>query len=313
MATRTAIKVPQMRNTVEIPETGLQLTRWSGPDFGLVPALDTNYIFQKSYVEDLLYAINFSQNCMLVGDAGVGKSSLVEQLGALANRPVRRVNLHGESDTTLFVGRDKPMEVNGVRSMVYVPGLLATAMQEGHWLLLDEIDAALQPVLFVFQQILEDDGKLVLEDGNGTVVRKHPDFRVFATANTVGIASRNRLMYTGTLGRMNEATLDRFGCVVHMKPLPPKLEKSVICRKVPELDPDFVEGIVRIANDVRNQLDNETLSCTFSTRRCLQWAKAMTQFHPVRASELTILNKLNEEDYKVMQGVIQRYYGSDSV
>ena len=296
---------------VQIPGTGITLQECPGstaPD--LIPDTDPNYIFRKQYVEEVAYAIERNQNCMLVGDAGVGKSSLVEQLGAIAKRPVRRANLHGESDTTIFVGRDKPTEVNGVRQMVYERGLLAEAMEEGFWLLLDEIDAALQPVLFVFQQVLEDGGKLILEDGKGTVIRKHPDFRIFATANTVGIASRNRLFYSGTMGRMNEATLDRFGCVIHVEPLEPALEEKVICSKVPDLDEDFVKAIVRIANETRNQLKEEQLSCTFSTRRCLQWAQAMTRFHPLRAAKMTVLNKLNADDYKVLEGVVQRYFGA---
>jgi len=308
-AKRTPMKSPP-KGYVQIPGTGITIPKTEGAKHDLVPDSDEHYCFRKQYVEEVAYAITHNENCMLVGDAGVGKSSLVEQAGAIANHPVRRVNLHGESDTTLFVGRDKPTEVDGIRQMVYVKGLLCEAMEEGHWLLLDEIDAALQPVLFVFQQILEDGGKLVLEDGHGTVVRKHKNFRCFATANTVGIASRNRLIYNGTLGRMNEATLDRFGCVIHVEPLEPALEEKVIHAKVPDLDIDFVKAIVRIANETRNQLKNEELSCTFSTRRCLQWAKAMTSFHPLRAARMTVLNKLNQDDYKVLEGVVQRYFGA---
>lgn len=304
-----SLSVPEI---VQIPGTDVTL-RKSGltqvaPD--LVPEIDPGYVFRKQYVEQMAYAIKCNQNCMLVGDAGVGKSSLVEQIGAVVEHPVRRANLHGESDTTIFVGRDKPTEENGVRKMVYERGLLAEAMEEGYWLLLDEIDAALQPVLFVFQQVLEENGKLVLEDGKGTVVRKHPDFRIFATANTIGIASRNRLIYSGTMSRMNEATLDRFGCVIYVEPLESSLEEKAIRAKVPDLDEDFVKAIVRIAGETRKQLKDEKLSCTFSTRRCLQWARAMTQFHPMAAARMTVLNKLNAQDYKVVEGVVQRFFGS---
>jgi hypothetical protein len=112
------------------------------------------------------------------------------------------------------------------------------------------------------------------------------------------------------MGRMNEATLDRFGCVIHVEPMEPALEEKVISSKVPDLDIDFVKAIVRIANETRNQLKNEELSCTFSTRRCLQWAEAMTCFHPLRAARMTVLNKLNVDDYKVLEGVVQRYFGA---
>lgn len=296
---------------VRIPGTTVVMKKrpGRGERHELVPVPWEGYFFRQNYVEEIAWGVENKQNIMLVGDTSVGKSSLVEQLAALTNTPLRRVPLHGESDTTIFVGRDKPTKRDGLPAMEYRPGLLAEAMRLGHWLLLDEIDAALQPVLFVFQQVLEDQGKLMLEDDAGTIVHKHPDFRIFATANTIGAAGRHKLIYTGTLGRMNEATLDRFGVTLHMEYLSPKDETQVICAQVPELDVDFVKAIVRIAGDVRKQMEHEQLSCTLSTRRCIYWARAMTQFHPLRAAKITILNKLDVDDAKVLEGVIQRYFG----
>ncbi len=139
-------------------------------------------------------------------------------------------------------------------------------------------------------------------------MKKHPAFRLFATANTVGIAGRNRLLYSGTVQRMNEATLDRFGVVVDVPYMEPEYEKQVIQKKVPECDEDFVDAIVRIAQSMRKDLKDDRLSTTFSTRRCIQWALAMTRFHPMRAAQMTVLNKVNPDDYKVLEGVIQRYF-----
>ncbi len=298
---------PQAR--VTIPGTKVTLVKRDGTH-PLVPEIDPTYIFRPTLVEEVAFAIECKQNCMLVGDAGTGKSTLVEQIAAQTNHPLRRVNLHGETDTSLFVGREKPTEIDGKRTLEYRWGILATAMAEGQWLLLDEFDAGMQPVLFVLQSVLEDGGKLLLEDGLGTVVRKHPDFRIFATANTVGVASRNKLMYSGTMNRLNEATLDRFGAIIHVEALNAEDEEKLIAERVPALDRDFVQAIVRIARDVRSQLKNEQLACTMSTRRCLQWAQAMTMFHPVRAARLTFLNKLSAEDGAVLESVVQKFFGS---
>lgn len=294
----------------QIPGTTIYLDKVENYQHSLVPKIDPDYVFRQALVEEVAYCLETGQNCMLVGDAGVGKSSLVEQLAAQLNRPLRRVNVHGESDTTLFVGRDYPgFDDNGQRIMAYRRGMLATAVEQGYWFLLDEIDAALQPVLFVAQQVLEDEGKLVLEDVDGTVLQKHPAFRFFATANTVGIAGRNRLLYTGTMQRLNEATIDRFGCIVHVGNVEAEIEKEIISKKVPDLDKDFISAIVRIANETRTNLQDDKLSCTFSTRRCIQWAQAMTRFHPLRAAKMTVLNKLSQDDYTVLEGIVQRFFG----
>jgi len=296
----------------EIPDTGVYLDQLVGYEHAFVPPLDPKYVFRKDLVQEVAYCLETNTNCMLVGDAGTGKSSLIEQLAAQLNRPLRRVNLNGESDTSVLEGRDYTvLDDHGNNMLKFVPGPLAVAIKQGYWFLCDEIDAALQPVLFLLQQVLEENGKLVLSDTDGTVLTKHPGYRFFATANTVGVSGRNKLLYSGTMQRMNEATLDRFGAVVHVDYMPTDLEERVIAAKVPDLDVDFVRAIVRIANDTRRNLQNDKLACTFSTRRCIHWAQAMTRFHPVRAAKLTVLNKLAQDDYKVLEGVVQRFFGTD--
>jgi MoxR-like ATPase len=176
------------------------------------------------------------------------------------------------------------------------------------WFVLDEMDAALPGVLLVLQRMLEKQGKLVLEDAASTLVERAPGFMFFATGNSIGVAGRHRLMYVGT-NRMNEATIDRFDVVIHVIEMTAKLEEEVVARNAPDLDRDFVKAIIRIAKEVREQLADDQLSCSFSTRRCIQWAQAMCRFHPLRAARMTVLNKLSAEDGKVLEGVIQRYFG----
>lgn len=295
----------------EIPGTGIYLDRVEGIEHSLIPPVISEYHFRKDLVEEIAYCLEEGVNCLLVGDTGTGKSSVIEQLAAQLNRPLRRMNMHGESDTTVLLGRDYPtLAEDGTRTLTFRPGPLPLAVERGYWFLVDEIDAALQPVLFCLQQLLEEGGKLVLENTEGTVIKPHPAFRFFATANSVGIASRNRLLYTGTMARMNEATLDRFGVVIHVGSMDVAIEEQVIHARVPNLDMDFVEAIVRIAQEARKDLSNDRIACSFSTRRCLQWAQAMTRFHPLRAAKLTVLNKLAEDDYRVLEGVVQRYFGA---
>ncbi len=52
-------------------------------------------------------------------------------------------------------------------------------------------DAGRADVMFVIQRVLEVSGRLTLLDQN-KVIRPHPAFRLFATANTVGLVECSR-------------------------------------------------------------------------------------------------------------------------
>ena len=71
--------------------------------------------------------------------------------------------------------------------------------------------------MFVIQRVLERDGKFTLMDQN-RVLPPHPCFRLFATANTVGLGNLNGL-YHGAQ-RLNHAQIDRWNIVASLNYLP---------------------------------------------------------------------------------------------
>ena len=77
-------------------------------------------------------------------------------------------------------------------------------------LVFDEYDAGRPDVMFVIQRVLEAEGRLTLLDQN-SVIRPHPSFRLFSTANTIGLGDTSGL-YHGTQA-LNQAQLDRWNIV----------------------------------------------------------------------------------------------------
>jgi len=73
----------------------------------------------------------------------------------------------------------------------------------------DEYDAGRPDVMFVIQRVLEASGKLTLLD-QSRILRPHPAFRFFATANTVGLGDTTGL-YHGTQ-QINQAQMDLTTC-----------------------------------------------------------------------------------------------------
>ena len=73
--------------------------------------------------------------------------------------------------------------------------------------------------MFVIQRILEAEGKLTLLD-QSKVLSPHPYFRLFATANTVGLGDTSGI-YHGT-NQINQGQMDRWNivCLLYTSPSP---------------------------------------------------------------------------------------------
>jgi cobaltochelatase CobS len=269
----------------------------------LTPRVDTSYKFPPE-TELLLNGIRHGDKCLLVGPTGCGKSQMVLQLAARANIPLIRFNLHGETSVSNFLGH---WVVQG-KEMEFLEGVLPTAMRKGSWLLLDELDSCTPQVSFLLHSVLEEKGCLVMADKDGEVVEPHPDFRIVATANTIGKGEDSGL-YTGTQ-ILNEAFLDRFGTVIRMDYLPFDEEVKVLIEKAPNLEPVIAAGLTTVASEIRKAFTEETVYCTFSTRRLVNWARKYTFLGDInKAAEIAILNRLSQDDRKVVEEVIQRYFG----
>src|SRR5690606_12562458 len=112
-------------------------------------------------------------------------------------------------------------------------GLLPWALQTPTALVFDEYDAGRPDVMFVIQRVLEVEGKLTLLDQN-RVIRPNKYFRLFATANTVGLGDTTGL-YHGTQ-QINQGQMDRWSIVTTLNYLPPETESAIVAAKVKGFD-----------------------------------------------------------------------------
>jgi len=283
-------------------------------DKQFVPAFDPHFSIgrvEKERWEYVGIGVQDRENVFIFGPTGCGKSESVMQLAAALNQPVRRINLHGEIRSSDFLG-EKTVEVDAATGQAVVAwkdGILPDAMRRGHWLVLDELDAAPAHVLFVLQAVLEKRARarLVLPGNGGEVVEAHEHFRIIATGNTIGRGDESGL-YTGT-NMLNEAFLDRFGIIVQADYPMPATERDILVGRT-GVNADDAVRMVSVAVDVRKALAAETVYCTFSTRRLITWAAMTVRLGDVkRAAVIAVTNRLSAEDAKFIAGLVQRYWG----
>jgi cobaltochelatase CobS len=192
-------------------------------------------------------------------------------------------------------------------------GILPWALQRNVALCFDEYDAGRPDVMFVIQRVLEVSGKLTLLDQN-KVIRAHPAFRLFATANTVGLGDTTGL-YHGTQ-QINQGQMDRWSIVTTLNYLPHDKEVDIVCAKArhyrtPE-GRDIVSKMVRVADLTRSAFINGDISTVMSPRTVITWAENAEIFGDIGlAFRLTFVNKCDELERPIVAEFYQRCFGRD--
>jgi cobaltochelatase CobS len=273
-----------------------------GAGHALVPRINPAYLFSPRF-DDIVEDIVENKRVMLIGHTGAGKTSLIEQVAARARYGVLRSNMNGQTTAGDFVGF---WTVKGGET-IWVDGVLPTAMREGLWLIVDEIDFAEPSILAALTAVLEPQGRLVLKEKGHEIVEAHPGFRLFATANAVGAMSRFRHLYQGA-NLMNEAFLDRWR-VYRIDYLSPDEESDVLVRTLaPHMTRPLADTLARIAAECRAAFLREDLSSAFSTRRLIDWAELMLRTgDPERAAEPAIYAKVAPEDAAFIRAIVRHH------
>ena len=182
-----------------------------------VPDIDTAYRFDRDTTLAILAGFAYNRRVMIQGYHGTGKSTHIEQVAARLNWPCIRVNLDSHISRIDLIGKDAIVLKDGKQVTEFREGILPWALQHACALVFDEYDAGRPDVMFVIQRVLEVEGKLTLLDQN-RVIRPHPAFRLFSTANTVGLGDTTGL-YHGTQ-QINQGQMDRWNIVATLNYLP---------------------------------------------------------------------------------------------
>ena len=278
-----------------------------------VPEVDAVYRFNPDVTLAILAGFTRDRRVMVQGLHGTGKSTHIEQVAARLNWPCVRLNLDGHISRLDLVGKDAVVLRDGKQVTEFQEGIVPWSLQRPVALIFDEYDAGRPDVMFVIQRLLERDGKFTLMDQN-KVLCPHPFFRLFATANTVGLGNLNGL-YHG-VQRLNHAQIDRWNIVASLNYLPADEEIAIVQARVPSLADapgrNMVEAMVAVADLTRKGFAAGDLSTLMSPRTVITWAENLEIFRdPALAFRLSFVNKCDEAERPVVAEFFQRCFDQE--
>jgi len=312
------------RMTVDMPDITLSVRETFGIDSAFtvpafsesseyVPALDDTYRFDRDTTLAILAGFSHNRRVMLQGYHGTGKSTHIEQVAARLNWPCIRVNLDSHISRIDLIGKDAIVVRDNKQITEYREGILPWAYQTPTAMVFDEYDAGRPDVMFVIQRVLEADSRLTLLD-QSRVLRPHPAFRLFSTANTVGLGDTTGL-YHGTQA-INQGQMDRWNIVATLNYLESDAEAEIVLAKVPQYDNDkgraTIQAMIAVADLTRSGFMNADISTVMSPRTVITWAENAQLFDDLGfAFRLTFLNKCDEIERPVIAEYYQRCFGTE--
>ncbi len=291
---KTDIKVPQFINKSEN-----------------CPNIDKNYVFDENTTLAILLGLKYNKRVFLQGLHGTGKSSHIEQVCSRLNWPCIRVNLDSHVSRIDLIGKDSIVLKESKQVTEFQEGILPWAFQNNVALVFDEYDAGRPDVMFVIQRILEAEGKLTLLD-QSKVLSPHPFFRIFATANTVGLGDTSGI-YHGT-NQINQGQMDRWNIVAKLNYLDEEKEIEIISKKISANaeEKKIIKSMVQMANLTRKGFEQKDVSIVMSPRTVIMWAENYKLINNLEmALFLTFLNKCDESETDIYKEYFQRTFGQE--
>ncbi|KAB7497678.1 Midasin, partial [Armadillidium nasatum] len=208
--------------------------------------------------------------------------------------------------------KDQIQKVKSSLAFAYIEGTLVKAVQEGKWVLLDEINLASADTLECLSGLLESsNGSLMLhERGDSKPIKRHSDFRLFACMNPATDVGKKELP-VGLRNRFTEFFVDEIQDTEDLK--------QIVYEYLRGQNPStkLITGIVKLYINIKKLSETSLTDATghkphFSLRtlcRTLIVARKIPCQNFIRslyeAFSLSFLTQLDKQSYQKVTEIIQ--------
>lgn len=270
----------------------------------LPPVPESRYIITpsvQSKLSDLARVILTKRYPVLIqGPTSAGKTSAVEFLARQTGHRFVRINNHEHTDIQEYLGTYVTDPHTG--DLVFQEGLLVTAVKQGHWIVLDELNLAPTDVLEALNRLLDDNRELVVPETQ-EVIKPHPNFILFATQNPPGLYAGRKVLSRAFRNRFLE---------VHFDDVPKDELETILCQRC-QIAPTYAKKIVQVFEELRHRRQASRVfesKQSFATLRDLfRWAERGAVGYQQLAEDGYMLlaeRARQEEDKIVIKQVIEQ-------
>lgn len=242
----------------------------------------------RKNLSKLMRALVMPKAVLLEGSPGVGKTSIVEALGAALQKVVVRINLSEQTDIMDLFGTFLPTassdEASKGPSFSWCDGVLLRAVKNGHWVILDELNLANQPVLEGLNALLDHRSTVYLPELCMEVTAS-PGFRVFGC--------QNPLLEGGGRKGLPKSFLNRF-TRVRVEPFTHEDLVGIMTVLCPEISSSTLEEMIRFVCELQHEtMVRRTFGLRgspweFNLRDVLRWAKLLRRYSLHDAPEAVV-------------------------
>lgn len=259
-----------------------------------IPHLPSEMVMDKE-LEIISHAI-YNGDCIATlfhGPAGTGKTANCKLICQDIQLPIMEVINCTEASDESVLGKYIPQE----EKIIFRESKIVEAIRYGGAVVFEEINFSKPQHTAFLNSLLDDNGFVILD--NGEKIKRHKNFRFFATMN---------YGYAGTRP-LNEATYNRFNCVYKVDELPVPAIENMLLKRVPECK-KALPKIIMIYQKIKNLIKTtESETGHISPRNLENWARMAKYTNWQKAAECTILpcanfdEDLEKEIKKILRGL----------
>lgn len=276
----------------------IEIEKFSSDEFSseylpLVPALGSEFVLPDE-ARGICNAVQGGDaiSVLMHGPAGTGKTITCKLICREIGLPIMETVNCTENLDEFVLGKYIP---DGDK-IIFKESFVTKAIRYGGAVVFEEINFAKPQYLAFLNSLLDDNGFVRLD--NGETVRRHKNFRFFATMN---------MGYFGTK-ELNQALFNRFNVVLELAALGDDSIKRMLLTRVPSCE-DRLDKILGVYHKLKKMIDSQDLDIVISPRNLENWARLAIYEGYLAAAEKTIvpIAKCDRALEKSIRGIIMLY------